>query len=136
MLLLLSILGFFVVLSIPALMSVREVIRPRDDLRLHIAEQYVRDPRWFGRSFRAMLAPFVAAARGGGSVHESLKLRTDEDTRWSPDLAIAPRERVRGIAVGERVRVGEGAGIRDAYALESLDVAPNVVARTLTSNGV
>ncbi len=136
MLLLFSIAAFFVVLAIPALMSVREVVRPRDDLRLHIAEQYVRDPRWFGRAFRTMLAPFVAAARGGAALQENVKFRTDEETRWSPDLAIAPRERVRGIAVGERVRVGEGAGIRDAYALESLDVEPHVVARTLTSDGV
>jgi predicted acyltransferase (DUF342 family) len=136
MLLLLSIAAFFIVLAIPALMSVREVMRPRDDLRLHIAEQYVRDPRWFGRAFRTMLAPFVAAARGGEAFAENVKLRTDEETRWSPDLAIAPRERVRGIAVGERVQVGEGAGIRDAYALESLDVEPHVIARTLTSDGV
>jgi len=135
MLLLASIGLFFLVLLAPAIPTILEIVWPKDDVRLRISEQYVRDPRWFGNSFRAMLAPFVAAARGGGSYREDVKLRTDEETHWAPDLTIAPRERLRGITVGERVRVGEGAGIRDAYALESLDVEPHVVARTLTSDG-
>jgi hypothetical protein len=42
--------------------------------------------------------------------------------------------RLRGIGIGERVTVGQGAGIRDAYALEHLEVGPAVIARTLTSN--
>ncbi len=82
-----------------------------------------------------MLAPFVAAAHGDTSFREDVKLRTDEEVHWAPDLTIEARKRMRGISVGERVRVGQGAGIRDAYALESLDVERQVVARTLTSDG-
>jgi carbonic anhydrase/acetyltransferase-like protein (isoleucine patch superfamily) len=135
MLLLLSfvLLGF--VLLIPAIPTIREVVRPRDRGRLRIPENYVRDPRWFGRSYREKLAPFVAAARGGAIYSADLHLRTDEETRWSPDMTIPPRERVHGIAVGERIHVGRGAGIRDAYALEFLEVDEDVEARTLTSDG-
>jgi NDP-sugar pyrophosphorylase family protein len=135
MLLLLSLALFALALLLPAIPTIREVVRPRDEGRLRIPEQYVRDPRWFGRAYREKLAPFVASARGGAAYEADVRLRTDEDTRWAPDLEIAERARVRGIAVGERVSVGRGAGIRDAYALETLDVGPGVVARTLTSDG-
>jgi len=123
-------------LLVPAMPTILEIVRAKDDGRLRISEQYVRDPRWFGNSFRAMLAPFVATARGNAAFHENVEFRTVEETRWDADLMVPSHERLRGIAVGERVRVGQGAGIRDAYALESLDVEQRVVARTLTSNGV
>lgn len=135
MLLLLSIALFALVLAVPAIPTIREIYWPRDDGRLHIHEQYVRDPRWFGRSYREMLAAFVAAARGDAAYDRDVRLRTDEETRWEPDTTIPAQERLRGIAVGERIRVGTGAGIRDAYALESLEVERAVVARTLTSDG-
>jgi cytoskeletal protein CcmA (bactofilin family) len=134
MLLLLSLALFAAALALPAIPALRETLRPRDDGRLHIAEEYVRDPRWFGTAYRRKLAPFVAAAHGP-SFSTNVQLRTEEETRWAPDLAIAPGERVRGIAVGDRIVVGSGAGIRDAYALESLVCEPEVVARTLTSDG-
>lgn len=135
MFLLLSLALFALMLLIPAIATIREVVRPRDDGRLRIPEQYVRDPRWFGRSYREKLAPFVAAARGDDSYHADVLLRTDEETRWAPDMNVPAMERLRGIAVGKRIRVGHGAGIRDAYALESLTVERDVVARTLTSDG-
>ena len=135
MFLLLSIVLFGLMLAVPAIATIREVWWPRDEGRLRIPEQYERDPRWFGRVYREKLAALVAAARGDESYEADLKLRTDEDTRWAPDLTIPPQERLRGIAVGERIRVGHGAGIRDAYALQSLDVERDVVARTLTSDG-
>jgi predicted acyltransferase (DUF342 family) len=134
MLLLLSISAFGLMLVIPAIPALLEVFRPKDDVQLHISEGYERDPRWFGESLRAMLAPFVAAAHGE-SFSEEVKLRTNEEVNWAPDMMIEAERRTRGISVGERVRVGEGAGIRDAYALESLDVESRVVARTLTSDG-
>jgi hypothetical protein len=82
-----------------------------------------------------MLAPFVSAARDDASFETDVHLRTSEETRWAPDMLIPPQERLRGIAVGERINVGRGAGIRDAYALDSLVVDEDVVARTLTSDG-
>jgi predicted acyltransferase (DUF342 family) len=135
-LLLLSILAFALILIIPAIPTLLEVYRPKDDVQLHISEHYVRDPRWFGTALRKMLAPFVAAAHGDASFQEDVKLRTDEEVYWAPDMTVEADKRMRGISVGERVRVGRGAGIRDAYALESLDVEREVTARTLTSDGV
>jgi predicted acyltransferase (DUF342 family) len=135
MYLLLSIALFVLVLALPALPALREIRRPRDDGRLHIAEAYIRDPRWFGRSYREKLAPFVAAARGDDSVDEGIQLRTLEPTRWEPVVAIPPLERVHGITIGDRIHVGHAAGIRDAYALAALTCDRDVVARTLTSDG-
>src|SRR5471030_1820557 len=120
--LLASLVLFILVLALPAVPSIFEVRKPKDDGRLHITEGYVRDPRWFGRSFRHKLAPFVNEARGNAYGRAELRMRTDEEVRWSPDLLIPALERLRGIGVGERVVVGHGAGIRDAYALEHLDV--------------
>jgi cytoskeletal protein CcmA (bactofilin family) len=125
---------FVLVLALPTIPSLFEVNRPKDDGRLHITEQYVRDPRFFGTSFRAKLKPFVDEARTAGYGRAALQMRTEEDVRWAPDLAIPPDERLRGIGVGDRVTVGHGAGIRDAYAIEHLDVEYGVVARTLTSD--
>jgi len=135
MLLLLSISAFALMLLIPAIPTLLEIFRPKDDVQLHISEGYERDARWFGTALRAMLAPFVAAAHGA-AFSEEVKLRTNEEVKWAPDFVIEAEKRVRGISVGDRVRVGQGAGIRDAYALESLDVESGVVARTLTSDGV
>jgi carbonic anhydrase/acetyltransferase-like protein (isoleucine patch superfamily) len=125
---------FALVLALPAVPSMFEVRAPKDDGRLHVTEQYVRDPRWFGTAFRNKLAAFVEQARGNGYGRAALQLRTEEDVRWAPDLMIPADERLRGIGIGDRVTVGHGAGIRDAYALEHLDVEFGVVARTLTSN--
>jgi hypothetical protein len=125
---------FALVLVLPAIPSLFEVRQPKDDGRLHVTEQYVRDPRWFGVAFRAKLAAFVEQARGNGYGRAALQMRTEEDVRWAPDLVIPPDERLRGIGIGERVTVGHGAGIRDAYALDHLDVEYGVVARTLTSD--
>jgi predicted acyltransferase (DUF342 family) len=135
MLLLLSVALFALALALPAVPALREILRPRDDGRLHIPEAYVRDPRWFGRAFKAKLAPFVASARGDDRYAADVQLRTTEDVRWAPVLALAPLERLRGIAIGERIHVGHGAAIRDAYALESLTCDRDVVARTLTCAG-
>jgi bifunctional N-acetylglucosamine-1-phosphate-uridyltransferase/glucosamine-1-phosphate-acetyltransferase GlmU-like protein len=135
MLLLLSISAFALMLLIPAIPALFEIFRPKDDVQLHISELYERNPRWFGTALRAMLAPFVAAAHGV-AFSEEVKLRTNEEVVWAPDMVIEAEKRVRGISVGDRVRVGQGAGIRDAYALETLDVESGVVARTLTSDGV
>jgi carbonic anhydrase/acetyltransferase-like protein (isoleucine patch superfamily) len=132
--LLLSLALFALILVLPAVPSIFEVVRPKDDGRLHIAEEYVRDPRWFGRSFREKLAPIVSEARSRFSGRSELHLRTDEEVHWSPVLRIPPLERLHGVGVGLRVVIGHDAGIRDAYALEELDVENGVVARTLISD--
>jgi hypothetical protein len=64
------------------------VRKPKDDGRLHIPEQYVRDPRWFGQSFRRKLAPFVETARNNSEGRAELRMRTDEEVRWATDLVI------------------------------------------------
>jgi hypothetical protein len=134
--LLLSLFLFVLLLAMPAIPSMFEVARPKDDGRLFIPELYVRDPRWFGASFRKRLEPFVSAARESGPSRAAIHMRMEEEVQWSPDLQIPGNERLRGIGVGDHVNVGAGAGIRDAYALQRLDVERDVVARTLTSNDV
>ena len=134
LLVLLSFLLFALVLALPTIPSIFEVRNPKDDGRLHITEQYVRDPRFFGSSFRAKLKSFVDDARTSGYGRAALQMRTEEDVRWAADLVIPPEDRVRGIGIGERVSVGHHAGIRDAYGLQHLDVQFGVVARTLTSD--
>jgi hypothetical protein len=129
-----SLILFVLVLTLPAIPGILEVRKPKDDGRLHIPEQYVRDPRWFGQSFRRKLAPFVETARNNSEGRAELRMRTDEEVRWATDLVIPEELRLRGIGVGERVTVGAGAGIRDAYALEHLEAGQGVIARTLTSN--
>jgi predicted acyltransferase (DUF342 family) len=129
-----SLVLFALVLAVPAIPSMFEVRKPKDDGRPFILEKYIRDPRWFGGSFRQKLAPFVTEARANIDGHAELHMRTDEDVRWSPDMAIPPLERLRGIGIGERVVVGHGAGIRDAYALEHIDVQHDAIARTLISD--
>jgi predicted acyltransferase (DUF342 family) len=126
---------FVAVLTLPAVPGFLEIARPRDDGRLFISERYVRDARWFGRAFREKLRSFVEAARRAGPSEGEMHMRTEEDVRWAPDLHIPPMERLRGIGVGNTVTVGHGAGIRDAYALETLVAERDVVARTLTSDG-
>jgi predicted acyltransferase (DUF342 family) len=135
MLLLSICLLFAFVLALPAIPAMLEIARPKDSGRLAIAEGYVRDPRWFGRAFRQKLAPFIAQARGAGESRAEFHMRTDEDVHWSPLLEIPPSDRLRGIGIGDRIVVGHGAGIRDAYALDELVVERDVVARTLTSDG-
>jgi len=130
-----SVALFVIVLTLPAIPGFFEIARPRDDGRLFIPERYVRDARWFGRTFREKLYSFVEAARRAGPSQGEMHMRMQEDVRWAPDLRIPPAERQRGIGVGNTVTVGHGAGIRDVYGLERLVVERDVVARTLTSDG-
>jgi carbonic anhydrase/acetyltransferase-like protein (isoleucine patch superfamily) len=134
-----AVAAFFAILLLPSIPSAFEVLWPRDDVRLNVPENYVRDPRYFGRSFRNKISAFVRVARNGRAPSEDLaltaNLRTEEEARWSQDFAVLPGQRRRGIIVGDRVAVGAGAGIRDAYAIETLSVGAGTTARTLTSDG-
>ena len=118
--LLLSLVLFLLVLALPAVPSIFEVRSPKDDGRLHIMEQYVRDPRWFGRSFRHKLAPFVNEARGNRYGRAELRMRTDEEVRWSPDLLIPPLERLRGIGVAPPT----GGVLFDVWNVTVAQIAP------------
>jgi len=135
MLLLLSIVVFFAVLLAPAIPSMRELARPKDDGKLHVSERYVRDPRFFGRSFREKMATVVEQARATSNLETTQNWRTNEEVRFSPDLTVADGQRVRGVVAGDRVRIGARAQLRDAFAVEKLTVGSRAVLRTASSNG-
>jgi NDP-sugar pyrophosphorylase family protein len=131
----LNVLGFALLLALPAIPSMFELLRPQDDGKLAIANGYVRDPRFFGASFRRMLAPFLERADDDKRFATETVWRDTESIRFAPHLLIEDDERVRGVLIGDDVRIGDGAGIRDAFGREHVAIADGAVVRTAASDG-
>jgi predicted acyltransferase (DUF342 family) len=131
----LEILAFALMLVLPAIPSMFELRNPQDDGKLAIADGYVRDPRFFGTSFRRMLAPFLERAGDDMKFSTQTVWRDTEPIRFAPHLRVEDRERVRGVVIGDDVRIGDRAGIRDAFGREHVAIADGAVLRTAASDG-
>jgi len=131
----LEILAFALLLVLPAIPSMFELRNPQDDGKLAIADGYVRDPRFFGTSFRRMLAPFLQRAGDDAKFSTQTVWRDTEPVRFAPHLRVDDGERVRGVLIGDDVRIGDRAGIRDAFGRNHVAVADGAIVRTAASDG-
>lgn len=130
-----EVLAFALLLALPAIPSMFELRKPQDDGKLAIADGYVRDPRFFGTSFRRMLAPLLVRADGDEKFSTQIVWRDTEPIRFAPNLRVEDGERVRGVLIGDDVRIGDRAGIRDAFGRDHVAVADGAIVRTAASDG-
>jgi len=113
-----------------------ELARPRDDQRLEIEQGYVRDPRFFGRSFRHKLAPAIAHAGSALPYRSSIQLHRPERFEVRRDLFVPAGGSIGGVvvALGD-ADVGRGAKVGDCYATGGVTVTDRATLRALACDG-
>jgi predicted acyltransferase (DUF342 family) len=130
---LLSVAAFVAVFVLPLIPGLFELARPRDNSGLPIALAYARDPRFFGRSFRAKIA-VLRESRSYGRTN--FLGRRNERATVGRSLSLAPNSRTTHVQIaGDRLTCGPGATMTDGYGAKSVFCGASVAARTLCSDG-
>ena len=129
----LSIAAFIAIFAMPLVPGLLELRRPRDDRALPIALAYTRDPRFFSRSFRAKIEPFLNANRHG---KRRFLDRRNERANVGETIFVASRDCPMEAQIAhERLFCGTGATITDGYGRRSVRCDERVLARTLCTDG-
>lgn len=86
--------------SLPFLPAFAELWHQNDATELHIAQDYVKDPRFFAKSFRKKLEELTASAAGQPLPYKTvLKMRKAEDFLVDSELRRTSKTGYQGIAV-------------------------------------
>lgn len=134
--LLLSAIGLVFILALPLMPGLVELLNPRDDEPLAIDQTYARDPRFFGRSLRAKLRPFVERAKASLPYREEIKLRRPEMLEVHRDLQLPARSKSSSIlATIGLLEIGGGSRLGELYAQHAATVAPGATIRSLACDG-
>lgn len=135
-LMVLSAIGFIVILTLPFVPGLVELLNPRDDEPLTIDQTYARDPRFFGRSFRSKLRPFLDRAHRTLPYREDIVLRRPETLEVFNDLKIEGGSTVSSIvATVGPLAVGAGSRLGEVYAGGPATVEEGTTVRSLASDG-
>jgi len=121
---------------VPFVPGAIEIARPRDNRRLLIDQGYVRNPRFFGLSFRAKVASALPANGVPLPYHGSINLRRPEAFEVRGRLRVPPGGSIGGIVASlEQTDVGRGAKLGDCYSRGAAVVADRASLRTLACDG-
>jgi len=123
-------------LLLPFLPGFREIRKPKDDEPLRIDMNRTKDPRYFGRSFRALLNE----ARKGREKEYGiglLKLSRPEEAETAPSLSVAARKKVaRLLVVDGDFTAGAGSHFeKEIYAGGRAVVGDKAAFRALAGDG-
>lgn len=132
---LILVLGFLGVLSVAFLPSLVEGFKRRDSQPLPIDSEYVRDPRFFGRSFRDKLHSHIPA-----ELLRPLKLQIQLNRRetlfLAPQIKAPPLSSTLGIAVSFKpAYVGEDSVMGEVYLRSGGAFTPRVTVNAVASDG-
>ncbi len=119
-------------LALPFVPAAAELFRPKDDKRLYINKDYVKDPRYFGRSFRRILKRAIGTDVPPNGTRR-VKLSKEEEVESSDNKNIPPEQsldKVQYIA-GELV-TGRGVEFKnDLYVRGRASIGENSLLRTM-----
>jgi predicted acyltransferase (DUF342 family) len=126
-----GIVAFVGIFFAPLLMGPLEVIRRRDAAALPLTVSYVREPRFFARSFRETLAPLV-----DGSAPRRVLHRVDDVVRIVDRLDYGPRTTDADVVVvrGDAV-YPEAMTVRDHYVRGDARGGERLRARAILVDG-
>ncbi len=123
-------------LLLPFLPGLRELLKPKDNEPLRIDMNRTKDPRYFGRSFRALLNE---ARKGRESEYGigPLKLSRPEQAETAPTLSVAADRKVGWLLVIDGdFTAGEGSGFeKEIFAGGRAVVGDKVALRALAGDG-
>jgi len=121
---------------VPFVPGAIELARPRDNRRLLIDQGYVRNPRFFGLSFRAKVAAALPAPGGVLPYRGSISLHRAESFEVRGQLRVPPGASIGGIIASlENTDSGRGAKLGDCYSRGGAIVADRASLRALACDG-
>lgn len=133
---LLDVAGFLVLFALPLAPGLLEILRPRDNSSLNLNTGYSRNPRFFGDSMRAKVAPLLAEERTDFARRVPFLGRRGEYARIGEKIAI-PRGKTTDevLLAFDHLDARAGASFLDGYGIGSVKAGARARARTLLSDG-
>jgi cytoskeletal protein CcmA (bactofilin family) len=132
---LLSMAIFITLFAMPLLAGFLEIVHPNDDGRLAVDNDYTRDPRFFGNSFRAKIASLLAEDRSVPRTEPFLG-RTDERAHVARCIDVTADANIAEVLLAlDRIDIADGATVIDAFGKVAATAGRNVRLRTISSDG-
>jgi hypothetical protein len=128
--------GVTIVASAPFLPALAELFNQKDAGELHIAQDYVKDPRFFANSFRRKLEPLLAQAGEDLPYKSQIQLRKAEDLLIDRELILASKTGFRGIAISlGGARFANDSGSHDLWIRGQAEIGERFRCWTLAVDG-
>lgn len=129
-----TVVAFAAIFFAPLIMGPLELIRRRDAAALPLTPRYVREPRFFARSFREKIRPFVSATVDPAEQHRLT--RSDDVVRVVDTLSYRPRARDNDVVVvrGD-IDYPSEITAKDQYVLGDAVGGDRLQARTILVDG-
>jgi hypothetical protein len=129
--------GITAAASAPFLPALAELFNQKDATELHIAQDYVKDPRFFANSFRRKMEPLLAQADGTELPFKGqIKLRKAEDLLIDRELTLTSKTGFRGIAISlGNARFDKDSGSHDLWIRGRADIEDRFRCWTLAVDG-
>jgi NDP-sugar pyrophosphorylase family protein len=135
--LILVVVGFLLMLILPLLPGLLELRTPTDDDPPMIRLEYTKDPRYFGRSFRSIVARTVPMDQPLGECTVEMS-RSEEVVRIANAVEISAGEEVeQTLYVADSLRVHDSAILRrEVYSRGSVDLGEHCTVRAVAADGI
>jgi predicted acyltransferase (DUF342 family) len=128
--------AFLTLLFLPFLPGVLELRRKRDVDPLPIQSDNTKDPRHFGRAFRALLERHVPDHAGPLPLKTEIKLRRTESLEVHEEVSVGPGEKSSSILVSTgNATIGRDARVGEIYATGDARVKEAARIRGLACDG-
>ena len=132
-----SIVLFIVMIALPFMVGYNELKEKKDDENLYVNRNYVREPRYFGESFRALLNKAKKEWEGAAKGTETkIHLSKNELLDIGLDVNKSPVAANNIVIYKNNVEIPAQSGFqKEVYGKESMDVSKDCWARAVAVDG-
>jgi len=136
MLFLIAVILFILLFLLPFLPGVIELISKEDAEPLFISMDYIRNPRYFGKSFKKLLHRATAGFAYNPGMHD-IKLSKDEKMELIHSPNISANREINHIlhVIGDLVSEGNVQFNKEVYATGNVAVGPGNIIRAMVGDG-
>jgi predicted acyltransferase (DUF342 family) len=127
---------FLILLLLPFLPGILELSKKKDAEPLFIAMDYIRNPRYFSKSFKEMLIPALEKTNGETGFH-NIELSKNESIEICPSTEIPDEKEIHhllyiqgDLVSGNRVYLG-----KEAYVTQNAVLGQNNVIQAMVAEG-
>jgi hypothetical protein len=131
-----SVAILLVLIAVPLLPGVIELARPRDNKELSVSATFVRDPRFFGKSFREKIEPILKNVPQQLPSEVKFLGRGSEQAVIDRSFLFPDGANTGQILIAlEAISAGNNVQLLDAFASNDITAGNNLHARVIASNG-
>jgi predicted acyltransferase (DUF342 family) len=136
MFILLIFILFLLLFLLPFLPGIIELIKKHDAKPLFISMDYVRNPRYFGRSFKTMLHRATAGFTLGPGFRE-VQLSKKEEVELAHSLDVTANREVKHMlyVIGDLVSGDSAQFNKEVYVTGNADIGPNNIIQAMAGDG-